>query len=94
MHSIAEASGTADMDQADMVRVVSMAMHTTGDTGHSPLSSLAVAATHTAACYLELSHWRKFRPSRENSTSSAYSVSSWWKYVGAPCFRPDYDGFA
>ena len=41
MHSIAEASGTADMDQADMVRVVSMAMHTTGDTGHSQLSSLA-----------------------------------------------------
>ena len=63
--------------------------------GHScPLSLLPVAATCTAAFYPELSHWREFRPSHENATSSAYSVSSWRKYGGASCFRTDYGGFA
>ena len=74
-HSIAEARGTAGTDQADMVRVVSMATHTTGEMGHSPLSSLACR-------------------SHPYNSLLPYSVSSWWKYVGAPCFRPDYGGFA
>ena len=90
MHGTVWASGTAGMDQADTVWVVSMATHhrqygVTVPSDHKP-----VTATSTAACYPELLHWREFRSSHDNSTSSAYSVSSWQKYGGAPCFRTDY----
>ena len=62
--------------------------------GHSPLSSLAHCSHPYSSLLPGLSHWREFRLSHENSTSSAYSVSSWREYSIAPCFCTDYGGFA
>ena len=83
-HGTAASSGAAGTDQTDMVWVVSMTIHTAGNTGSQSTQLTGPSQQQVPQPVIQKGRTEEFRPSHKNSYQFSLQCQLMQKYGGAP----------